>query len=90
MVDYGDMRPKSRGAHRTDVPCDPTCWRERTMDERQSDTNPMQGEGWNNIGCLKWQLGCLDKRGGSRDFMSDNDRAGNHVKCDKKCLWTWK
>jgi len=29
----------------------------------------MQGEGWNDIGCLKWQLGCLDKRGGSYDFM---------------------
>jgi len=50
----------------------------------------MQGEGWNNIGCLKWQLGCLDKRGGSRDFMSDSDRASNHVRRDKKCLWTWK
>jgi len=34
MVGYGDMRclrffnrvPKSRGAHRTGAPCDPTCW----------------------------------------------------------------
>lgn len=49
-----------------------------------------RGRGWKRR-CLKWQLGASEQ-GGFRDFTSDNDRAGNHVRHDDKNVygrWRW-